>query len=320
MSKRNINPLCHLIMGSLVLAGSLQGCASKGTAITADKNDPWQNWNRSTQEFNDDVDSAVVKPLAEGYLKITTESIDKGVTNFFSNLNDIGVTVNDLLQFKMLQAGMDLSRFVVNTTAGVVGIFDVAKDLDLPKHNEDFGQTLGVWGIPTGSYLVLPLIGPSTPRETVGLIGDALLNPLTYTFLISGGAASAASLSTGVVDLADTRAGLLTTESIVQEASVDRYEFIKSSYLQRRKFLQYDGKVPDDNSFDIDSELDDNLGTEHKNGNTTAAPSTDLKNPVAEENAAPVINNSVILSDPLKDSRQLAPVRQPHLDLYTPKE
>jgi len=129
-------------------------------------NDPLYPWNRGTQSFNDNVDKFVLKPLAQGYEYVTPEFVDQGVTNLFSNINDIGVTVNDMLQFKMLQSGMDMSRLLINTSVGVGGLVDVADMVDLPKHNEDFGQTLGYWGIPSGPYLVLPLFGPSSPRET----------------------------------------------------------------------------------------------------------------------------------------------------------
>ncbi|MDO9162066.1 MAG: VacJ family lipoprotein, partial [Methylococcaceae bacterium] len=225
----------RLLVSSLAISAVLSGCATTGEEVNNE--DPWQGWNKSTQSFNDDVDDAVLKPLAKGYLKVTPDPVDQGITNFFSNLNDIGVTVNDFLQFKLTQGGMDASRFLINTTVGVAGFFDVAKMIDLPKHNEDFGQTLGFWGVPSGPYLVLPFMGPSSPREAVGSIGDALLNPLTYTFAFAGAGAAVSAINVGAkaVDVTDTRAGLLTTEKIVDEASVDRYGFIKNSYQQRRE-------------------------------------------------------------------------------------
>lgn len=243
------------LLMSLLISGVLTGCATT-TTKEAESTDPWEGWNRGTQSFNDDVDDAILKPMAKGYLWATSDSVDESVTNFFSNLNDIGVTVNDLLQFKMLQAGMDASRFVINTTVGVVGIFDVAKKLDLPKHNEDFGQTLGYWGIPSGPYLVLPFAGASSPRDTVGMLGDALLDPTTYLFLFSGGAINAVSLASGALDVTDTRAGLMTTEKIVDEGAVDRYAFIKNSYQQHRDYLVNDGNVPEDDGFDMLEDMD----------------------------------------------------------------
>lgn len=325
MAKHNkTNNKSKTIIRCLAIVWYLAGCSSK-EIVKTDPNDPWEGANRNVQTFNDDLDKAIVKPLAEEYLAITPEPVDKSVTNFFSNLGDIGVTVNDFLQLKITQGFMDLARFLVNTTAGVVGIFDVAQDLDLPKHNEDFGQTLGFWGVPQGPYWVLPFVGPSTPRDAVGLVGDALLNPLTYTVLLSGAAASAGSLGTGVVDLADTRAGLLQTESIVQEAAVDRYEFIKSSYLQRRKYLLYDGNVPEDDNFDIDfdSDLNGDGGADANTGKAKVKNSPSATGQSSEtsdgKQLPPVIDNSSKLpksSD--NNDGQDAPVKQPHLEIYTP--
>lgn len=269
-------PITHtplLLLSSLIFSITLAGCATTATTV-ADQNDPWAGWNRGTQEFNDDLDKAVLKPMAKGYQYITPEVVDKGITNFFSNLNDIGVTINDFLQFKFTQGGMDASRFLINTTAGVAGIFDVAKLIDLPKHKEDFGQTLGSWGIPSGSYLVLPLFGPSSPRDTFGLIGDALLNPLTYVSVFGGAAVNAATAGGRVLDVTDTRANLMSTEKVVEEGSVDRYDFIKNSYQQNREYVVYDGNPPDDNDPDLldeSAEEGDDLGKKTDITNSTPA-------------------------------------------------
>jgi phospholipid-binding lipoprotein MlaA len=252
-------PITHKpeLLSSLIFSIMLTGCATTAATV-ADPNDPWAGWNRGTQEFNDDLDKAVLKPMAKGYRYITPEVVDEGVTNFFSNLGDIGVFINDFLQFKFTQGGMDASRFLINTTAGVAGIFDVAKLINLPKHKEDFGQTLGTWGVPSGSYLVLPFFGPSSPRDTFGLIGDALLNPLTYVSVFGGAAVNAATAGGRVLDVTDTRANLMSTEKIVDEGSVDRYDFIKNSYQQNREYLVSDGNPPDDNDPDlIDETLED---------------------------------------------------------------
>ncbi len=256
-----------LLLSSLVFA-LLSGCASS--------TDPWKGWNQGAQSFNDGLDKGIIKPVAQGYQYITPDVIDKGVSNFFSNINDIGVTVNDLLQFKILQGGMDASRLLVNSTVGIAGVMDIAQMIDLPKHHEDFGQTLGVWGIPTGPYLVLPIFGSSSPRDTVGLIGDALLNPLTYVSFI-GGAAGAATAGSKVVDIADTRADLLSTEKVLNEASSDknRYDFIKDAYQQRREYLVKDGNVPEDDSFDIEAEITDDTGSADKATTTLNTDNTD---------------------------------------------
>ncbi len=240
------------LLGCLLMMSILTGCTSN----PKNPEDPWEDWNRGTQEFNDAFDKTIMKPLAKGYLFTAPEPVDRGVTNFFSNIDDIGVSINSLLQFKLLQAGMDLSRFVINTTVGIVGVMDIASDLDLPKHNEDFGQTLAVWGVPSGPYLVLPFWGPSSPRGTAGLMGDAFMDPLNYT-LFASFAVSAASTMADVVDATDRRAGYMTSEKIVNEAAVDRYSFIKSSYLQYREFLVNDSQVDEDDDVLFDEYMYD---------------------------------------------------------------
>jgi phospholipid-binding lipoprotein MlaA len=262
-----------LLLSSLVISISLAGCASTATTVP-DQNDPWTGWNRGTQTFNDNLDKAILKPMAKGYQWITPEFVDEGITNFFSNINDIGVTFNDLLQLKLTQSGMDASRFLINTTAGVAGFIDVAKMIDLPKHREDFGQTLGFWGVPSGNYLVLPFFGPSSPRDTVGLVGDALFNPLTYVSVIGGAAVNAATAGSRVLDVTDRRANLMTTEKIVDEGAVDRYDFIKNSYEQNRDYLIHDGNPPEENDPDLidESSLEaDDLSKETDSTNSTAA-------------------------------------------------
>jgi phospholipid-binding lipoprotein MlaA len=238
----------------------LNGCAS----TAHNPQDPWEGWNRSTQSFNDNVDEHILEPVAEGYDYVTPSFVNTGVSNFFSNLKDIGVTVNDLLQLKFTQGGMDAGRFLVNSTAGVGGLIDVASMINLPKHDEDFGQTLGYWGVPAGPYLVLPFFGPSSPRGTLGLVGDAAMNPLSYTLLVGGSLSTVASLSaTGAraVETVDNRADLIKVEKIATEAAIDRYAFFRDAYLQRRRYLIYDGEVPEDQQydFDVDIDFDDDL-------------------------------------------------------------
>ena len=253
MQKKTINT--RLLMGSLIISSLLWSCAS----TPVNEKDPWEGWNRDVQGFNDGLDKNVVKPVAKGYLEVTPKFIVDGITNFFSNLGDIGVTANDLMQLKVSQGGMDASRFLVNTTAGVVGFIDVATKIDLPKHNEDFGQTLGFWGVPTGNYLVMPLMGPSSPREVVGAVGDALMNPLTYTFVFAGSSAAVYAINGGTqtVNGTNTRAGKIPTEKLINEASVDRYSFIKNAYQQHREYLLHDG-----NGFEQDElQMDDEAST-----------------------------------------------------------
>jgi phospholipid-binding lipoprotein MlaA len=273
----------NLLLTSLAISIALGGCATTGS----DSNDIWQGWNRGTQSFNDTVDKAILKPVAKGYKTITPDFVDEGVSNFFSNINDVGVFINDLLQLKLLQGGMDVSRFVINTTAGVAGFFDVAKLVDLPKHDEDFGQTLGFWGVPSGPYLVLPFIGPSSPRDTVGRIGDALMNPLTYVSIFGGVAGNIATGGARTVNVVDTRAGLMATEKVVNEGAVNRYDFIKNSYEQHREYLIHDGHPPSD---DVDSD-----DTDSSSGNSSTAPTSSNATATKTGNtagSAPVINNS----------------------------
>jgi phospholipid-binding lipoprotein MlaA len=244
---------------------AITGCATSKSK-EAEPNDPWADWNKNTQAFNDSFDKRILKPVAKGYLHVTNSAVDDGVTHFFSNINDIGVTINDILQFKLLQGGMDISRFIINTTLGVAGIFDWASKFDLPKHNEDFGQTLGYWGVPSGPYLVLPFLGSSTPRDTVGLVGDALMDPITYVSIFGGFVGTAASAGSTALDVTDYRAGIMTNEKVVNEASNgDRYNFSKNAYFQHREYLISDGNIAtDDDPLNPDGEDGRNHGKTSK--------------------------------------------------------
>lgn len=243
---------------TMAMAIGLVGCA---TAPVGDPHDPWENWNRETQAFNDRLDDYVMKPVARGYRWITPQPVDNAVSNFFSNIADIRVCLNDVLQGKFTQAGLDGTRFLVNTTAGLGGLFDVASQMpDLPKHKEDFDQTLGVWGLPVGPYLVLPLLGPSSPRGVLGLVGDTAMNPISYTGAYFASATVSRSVASGLgaLNAADLRADNLETEKIASEAALDRYAFFRGAYLSQRKYLTNDGNVPDEDLLDLD-ELDEKL-------------------------------------------------------------
>lgn len=242
---RSLNKGLLNILASAVLASVATGCAAPQPARYTDARDPWEGWNRGTQSFNDGLDDYFMKPLAKGYQYVTPSFVDRGVTNFFSNIDDIGVTLNDLLQAKFKQGGMDATRFLVNTTVGVAGFIDVASKLDLPKHNEDFDQTLGTWGVPSGPYLVLPLLGPSSPRGFGGLVGDSAANPLTYL----GAGVGAGSFGARMTDM---RADTLSASKIADEASVDRYEFIRNAYFQQRNYLLHDGNPPEEEDLDFE--------------------------------------------------------------------
>lgn len=244
---------------AMTMSALLTGCAA---VKTQDPRDPWESMNRSVQSFNDGVDSYVMKPVAKGYKWIMPSVLDQAVSNFFSNLDDISVTGNDLLQGKLAQCGQDGGRFLVNTTAGVVGLIDVASMINLPKHNEDFDQTMGVWGVPSGPYLVLPFFGPSSPRGVVGLVGDAAMNPITYTgfCLNPGWIGSSVSTGLGAVKAVDNRADLLSAEKVAEEAALDRYDFYKNAYLSRREYLIKDGKVPEEDVLKFDQEQNKGYG------------------------------------------------------------
>jgi phospholipid-binding lipoprotein MlaA len=213
-------------------------------ACTADikpaPNDPWEAWNRSTQTLNDHLDDYFMRPVAESYRWLTPVFVDVAVTNFMNNVEDILVIGNDLLQFKLKLFSMDSGRFMVNTIFGLAGAVDVAMHLGLPKHAEDFDQTLAVWGIPSGPYLVLPGLGPSTPRGVLGLAGDVAANPINWITPVAW------PYTVNALRFVDKRANLLSASRIFNEAAVDRYEFIRNAYFQDRDYKIHDGAPPPD--------------------------------------------------------------------------
>lgn len=222
----------HLLLASLLLTG----CGTINlSAYTQDK-DPFENVNRKIFTFNDTLDRNVFKPVAQGYSSTVPTPVKNMVSNFFSNLDDVIVTANDLLQFKFSQATSDGARVVFNTTFGIFGLFNVTDRLE--KHNEDFGQTLGYWGFPSGPYLMLPILGPSSIRDGAGLYGD------TYFSVISNTRHVPTRNTAWAVKGLNTRAGLLEQEKVLDDAIIDRYSFIRDAYLMRRKNLVYDGNPP----------------------------------------------------------------------------
>lgn len=224
------------VLITFALASILVGCAS-----TANK-DPLEGINRGVYKFNDVADRAVIKPVATAYKTVTPSPIRKGVSNFFSNIGTLTTIINDLLQFKFAHAFTDAGRFVINSTFGIAGLIDVASMDNIEKRNEDFGQTLGHWGVDTGAYLVLPFIGPSTVRDTAGLVVDTVTSdPITYTHNI-GEIRLHNQLRTA--QLIDKRTQLLDATDIVDNASIDPYAFLRDAYLQRRASLVQDGLVP----------------------------------------------------------------------------
>lgn len=203
----------------------------------ASEEDPWESFNRPIFRFNDTVDTYALKPIAQGYRAVTPQFLEDGVHNVFGNIGDVGNLANNLLQGKLHNAGVDTGRLIFNTTFGVLGFFDVAKHMGLQKSNEDFGQTLGVWGLESGPYLVIPLLGPSTVRDATGRVPDSFLTPYPYMDHVP-----TRNVTRGV-QVVDTRANLLQAERLV---SGDKYIFIRNAYLQSREFKVKDGQVEDD--------------------------------------------------------------------------
>jgi phospholipid-binding lipoprotein MlaA len=219
---------------SFLLSLILSGCAS--TSPNTNPKDPYEGFNRSMYQFNDTLDRAVLKPVAQGYKAVMPDPGQKMVHNFFSNIDDIFVTGNDLLQLKFQQAASDFTRVWVNTIFGVFGLFDVAHKLE--KHNEDFGQTLGYWGVSSGPYLVLPFLGPSSVRDGAGVATDS------YFGVIENLEDIPVRNSLWVTNKVNLRAELLDTEKIIEGTVMDRYSFIRDAYMMRRQSLVYDGDPP----------------------------------------------------------------------------
>lgn len=248
MNKRQISNVLHLA-AIAVLAIVTSGCAS--TQYLSDDRDPWQGYNRGVYAFNDSLDKALLKPAAKGYQYIAPDFVETGVRNFFENIDDVSVAVNNLLQGKVSNSASDVGRVLVNSTIGVLGLFDVASSFGLRKHEEDFGQTLAVWGADAGPYIMWPFFGPSTLRDSSSIVVDRiLLDPFTYIQLHLGERIAVIAL-----DVVSVRAELLSLEETVNEASTDPYSFIRNAYLDRREFLIHDGAPPVD--LEIFDELDD---------------------------------------------------------------
>jgi phospholipid-binding lipoprotein MlaA len=201
--------------------------------------DPLERINRHVFEFNDRVDRAVLKPVAQGYVAVVPEPVRSCVSNFFANLGDVGNALNNLLQGKPVEAVSDVCRIAINTTIGVLGCFDVASKMGLERHNEDFGQTLGRWGIGAGPYLVLPLLGPSSVRDAVGRVPDAYVAPPQ-----AAGDSVRARNALFALETVDLRARLLDAGRLLEGAALDKYLFTRDAYLQRRRNLVYDGNPP----------------------------------------------------------------------------
>lgn len=204
---------------------------------SAETYDPWRGANQNIYDFNDYFDQLLVRPIASTYTFFVPRMLRQGVGNFFSNVRDVDVAVNDLLQFKFHDALQDCGRVLINTTIGVGGLIDMASNLGLEKHEEDFGQTLGKWGVGSGPYMVLPVFGASSLRDSFGLILDTILNPLQYIDETS------VKVSLFAVEEIDSRSALLALDELV---GGDRYLFIREAYVQNREYLVKDGEIEDE--------------------------------------------------------------------------
>ncbi|WP_228703734.1 MlaA family lipoprotein [Kangiella sediminilitoris] len=232
-----------MILSVLLLAG----CTTTGE----NPKDPYEEQNRAVWEFNRSLDKAVLKPVAQGYQYVTPDPVEKGVSNFFDNLGEISNIVNSLFQGKVGQAGKSTGRFLINSTIGLAGLLDPATEMGIDEEEEDFGQTLAVWGFDSGPFLMLPFLGPSNPRDGVGFAVDAFGIYSPYDELND----EQTEWALRSLWLVDMRAELLPLEDQLEEA-LDEYLMVRDAYLQRREFLIYDGRPPieDECEFEEDCE------------------------------------------------------------------
>jgi phospholipid-binding lipoprotein MlaA len=236
------------LMAALVIV-SFSGCVTLPAGHTPPPQDPWESWNRGVYRVNDKLDRAIAKPVAKTYVKVVPHPIRTGVSNFFTNLTQTTVMFNDALQGKFKAAANDLGRFLLNSTLGIGGILDPASAAGLDKNEEDFGQTLGKWGVHPGPFLELPLLGPSDLRDGPSKLVDAYTNPQGYIGYLP------ARYGLYTLYLVDTRQALLPLEDTLAK-TFDPYAFVRDAYLQRRAYLVADGKVKDEDPL-IDPGADD---------------------------------------------------------------
>ncbi len=253
-------------------AATLTGCATAPGRTTSD--DPWQSMNRGIYKFNDTVDRAAIKPVAKGYQKVTPDWMRTGISNFFNHLDTPWTIVNQLLQGKPQLMAQDTARFVLNTVVGLGGFIDVASKLELEAHDEDFGQTLAVWGAPSGPYLVLPVFGPSTLRDGIGRVPDYLSKPTRHADI-----PWETDLGLSALDVLQTREGLFSVEETLDQA-FDRYGIMRDAWIQRREYLVYDGNPPApelEEDMDADSAMDEADDVEPDPTASAADTATDIE-------------------------------------------
>jgi len=248
-----------------ILLLAISTCLIPGCASMNNRQDPLEPINRAIFSFNEKFDEFVLEPAARGYRAVVPDPIEMIVGNFFSNIGDVAITANSLLQLKFTDAAASSSRVLINTTFGLLGAVDLAShisqvsDIDISKRNEDFGQTLGFYGVGAGPYIVLPVLGPSTVRDTVGIgVDGVIFDPLRssvynkFDFLT-------VRLPVTTVQIIDIRAQNLDLDKTLEEAALDKYEFVRDAYLQRRESLVRDGDVPKDEDFEEFEDLNDDL-------------------------------------------------------------
>ncbi|MCE2870411.1 MAG: VacJ family lipoprotein [Oxalobacteraceae bacterium] len=213
-------------------------CATTAPGVGSDPRDPYENYNRSMFTFNKTIDDNVLKPVATGYVNVVPAVVREAIGNFFANIGDVWTAANNYMQGKPKDGTTDLVRVIFNSTIGIAGLIDVATPMGLPKHEEDFGQTLGVWGAKSGPYFVLPLFGPSTVRDALAKPVDLYADPLTA----SNDVPVRAKNTGRALRLVDDRAAVLDSTAILEGAALDPYQFFRDAYLQRRESRVRDGK------------------------------------------------------------------------------
>jgi phospholipid-binding lipoprotein MlaA len=223
----------------------LTGCATTSAPPAApmsraEKIDPWERWNRRVYRFNDKVDEAVLKPVATTYTKVVPGPVRRGVNNFFGNVSDVWSAVNNMLQGKVSNGLQDLVRVGTNTLFGLGGVLDVASEFGADRQGEDLGQTLGKWGMAPGPYVVWPVIGPSTLRDSIALPLDVQVSPALAM------SSNAAKVATAGLQAVNQRANLLGATGMLNDIALDKYTFVRDAYLQRRRNLVYDGDPPEE--------------------------------------------------------------------------
>jgi phospholipid-binding lipoprotein MlaA len=226
---------------ALVAAAALAGCQTirEGRGGPGQRLDPWEKWNRKVFNFNEDVDHAVLIPVATAYTNVVPQPMRRGVSNFFNNFADAWSAINNMLQGKFELGFEDVTRVSANTLFGLFGVLDVASEMGLDHHYEDFGQTLGRYGVGAGAYLVLPILGPSTVRDAVALPVDWQATPTAF---FDG---TNTKIGMTVLQIVNKRSSLLGATRVIDEISLDKYTFIRDAYLQRRRSLVFDGDVPE---------------------------------------------------------------------------